>query len=403
MKIIQLYNQQRSVFGGEESVINVMRAALERHGHQTLLWKESSRGIEHSALKKLKAAVSGVYNLAAYGSMQKLLRTEQPDIVHAHSVYPMFSPSVLAACRPRQVPVVLHVHSHILTCPNWYHLRNGKVCELCFGGKAYNCLLTNCRGSIPESAAYALRSGIANRLKLFHRNVTLFVTVSDFLRVRLIRAGFPEDRVEVLPNAVSASKVELTQLSNSGEYVGYSGRLSPEKGVSTLIEAARIAGIPVKIAGDGAEADSLKRLAPSNVEFLGRLSGTELSGFYQRSRFTVMPSRCFETFSLAAAESMAFGKPVIASRIGALPELIQDGVNGLLFEPGDPKELANRMTSLWNDPQTCISYGHRAKQWAEAVCNQESFYINLLTIYERAKSLVGSTDRPRAISPRLAI
>jgi glycosyltransferase involved in cell wall biosynthesis len=385
MKVLQLYNQQRSLFGGEESVINVMRSVLERHGHRTSVSMRSSRGIEKSPIRKIAAGASGIFNLSAYYEMRKLAATEQPDVVHVHSVYPSFSPSVLMAFRRERVPTVLHVHSHILTCPNWYHLRKGKVCDLCFGGKEHWCLLTNCRGSVPESAAYALRSVIARRLKLFRNNTTLFVTVSQFLRERLIKAGFPENQIEVLPNAVPSEKSELVSLGGSGTYIGYSGRLSFEKGVDTLVEAARQCGLPLKIAGDGPDMAELRRIAPSNVEFLGRLSGSDLNSFYERSRFLVMPSRSFEGFSMSVTEAMMKGKPVIASRIGALPELIKDGVNGLLVEVDNVGQFADRMSLLWANTQMCRQFGTAARSWAESFCNEELFYQRLMGIYDRAR------------------
>lgn len=387
MKVLQLYNQQRSLFGGEESVINMTRSVLERHGHQAPVSMRSSRGIEKNAFRKVAAAANGIFNFSAYYKMRKLAETERPDIVHVHSVYPNFSPSVLMAFRRERVPTILHVHSHILTCPNWYHLRKGKVCELCFGGKEHWCLLTNCRGSVPESAAYALRSTVARWLKLFRNNTTLFVTVSQFLRDRLIKAGFSEERIEILPNPVRSTGPKLVSLGGTGSYIGYSGRLSFEKGVNTLVEAARRCGLPVKIAGDGPDMVELRRIAPSNVEFLGRLSGNELNSFYKESRFLVVPSRCYETFSLAVAEAMTFEKPVVASRIGALPELIKEGVNGFLVEVDNVRQFADRMSLLWANPKLCQQLGRAARSWAEASCNEELFYERLIGIYNRARQI----------------
>jgi glycosyltransferase involved in cell wall biosynthesis len=215
------------------------------------------------------------------------------------------------------------------------------------------------------------------------------VTVSAFLRDRLINAGFPDDRIEVLPNAISSENSTIISLTGNGNYIGYSGRLSFEKGTDTLVEAARKCGLPVKIAGDGPEMAELKRAAPQNVEFLGRLSRIELNKFYQGSRFLVVPSRCYETFSLALAESMMFGKPVIASRIGALPELISEGVNGLLVEVGNVNQLADRMSLLWANPQLCQRLGTAARSWAEDVCNEERFYHGLMSIYDRARQISG--------------
>ena len=388
MKVLQLYNERRNI-GGEEHAVGIVCRILERHGHQTSILMRSSRGIESSRLRKITAAFSGIFNPFAYHSLRRQLQAEHYDIVHAHSVYPRFSPSVLMACRHEQVPVILHVHSYMLTCPNLYHLRKGKVCELCFGGRSYWCLLTNCRGSLPESAAYTIRSAVAQTFKLFTNNVTLFVSVSRFLGDRLIAAGFPGEKIEVLPNAILSDDSQDFIPENAGGYVGYSGRLSFEKGVDILIEAARDCGLPVKIAGDGPERAKLTEIAPTNVEFLGHLNGPELRAFYRGSRFTVVPSRWFEGFPLSVVEAMMYGKPVIASNIGALPELVQSGLNGLLAEVDNVGQFADNMVRLWRDKERCESYGAAAMQWARAICSEEVYYDRLMSIYERASKLAG--------------
>jgi glycosyltransferase involved in cell wall biosynthesis len=388
MNILQIYNQQRSQFSGEESVIDTVGSILERHGHKTVKFVRSSRGMENSPFRKMKVGMSGVFNPSAYRSVRTRLQADRPDIVHVHNVYPNFSPSIFAACRREHVPAVFHVHSQILTCPNWNHLRNGKVCELCCGGREYWCIVKNCRGSLAESASYALRSAVARMLKLFANNVTLFVTVSQFLRHRLINAGFPENRIEVLPNTISSVHSGGIGVRIAGSYIGFTGRLSSEKGVCTLIEAARRCELPVRIAGDGPERAVLERNAPRNVEFMGHLAGQELRAFYQNSRFIVMPSRCFEAFGLSAAEAMMYGKPVIASRIGALPELVEDGVTGKLVDVDNVTQLAECMRTLWGRRDLCESYGAAARSWAEAACSQELYYHRLISIYERASRLV---------------
>jgi glycosyltransferase involved in cell wall biosynthesis len=244
--------------------------------------------------------------------------------------------------------------------------------------------LTNCRNSFPESALYAFRSFVARRFRLFSGNVTLFIAVSNFLRDRLILAGYPAERIEVVQNAVSVGAQADNSDRSGGSYIGYAGRLSFEKGADTLVEAARICRLPVKIAGDGPEMDRLRALAPPNVEFLGRVKQGSIAEFYSRSRFTVVPSRSYEGFPLAAAESMMHGKPVIGSRIGALPELIQDGGTGLLFGVDNPKELALKMRLLWEDQGLCIHLGNAAGLWAKTHCQLNVFYERLMTVYERA-------------------
>ena len=206
MKIAQVYNEQRSGFGGEQTVVNTIDRVMSAHGHTTCRMTRSSRGADATLLRKARIAFAGVYNPFAYADMRRFLERDQPDVVHVHSVFPNLSPSVLVACQAVGVATLFHVHCHILTCPNWYHLRNGRVCESCFGGREHWCVLTNCRDSYAESAAYALRSYVGRRFGLFKKNVSLFLAVSHFLKGRLIAAGYDADRIDILPNPVSSDR-----------------------------------------------------------------------------------------------------------------------------------------------------------------------------------------------------
>lgn len=395
MKVLQLYSQKRGVFGGEESVINIVRSILDRHGHQTSALMRSSRGIERSHLRKIAAAMSGVFNPFAYRNMRRQLRVERPDVVHVHSVYPWFSPSVLMACRHEHVPVILHVHSHMLTCPTWYHLYKGRICEDCVGGHEYRCVLKNCRNNILESCAYALRSSVARRFRLFHDNVSVLIALTPFAKARLLQAGFREGQIAVVPNPTSVRETAVDR--PAGEYVAFAGRISPEKGVDTfLAAAARMPDVPFKVAGDGPALSEMTARAPRNVEFLGRLGLDELLAFYRRSRVLVVPSLCFELFGMVAVDAMALGIPVIASRIGGLPQVVEDGVTGSLFEPGNPEALVKEVRCLWEDAELCYRMGKGGRQKVMREYTQDAYYHNLMAVYQTA---IQRSRNGAAVSP----
>jgi len=383
MKILQIYNEQRSRFGGEPAVIECTMRALAQNGHESRLLMKSSRVLENSFLKRMNAFWGGVYNIPAYFEMRRQLEIDRPDVVHVHSVYPMFSPSVLVACRRAGVPVVMTVHSHNLTCPTWYHLREGRVCEICIGGHEYRCVLKNCRNNILESSAYALRSAVARRFRLFHDNVTVLIVLTPFAKGRLLRAGFHDDQIAVVPNPMPVKQISAAL--PAGQYVAFAGRVSQEKGVETLRAAADLMpDIPFKVAGDGPALSDLMATAPRNAEFLGRLGPDKLRAFYENSRFVVVPSVCFEQFPMVILEAMALGLPVIASRIGALPEIVEDGLTGRLVEPGNAEDLAEKIRSLWNDPELCHRMGQAGRQKVMLQYTQEAYYHNLMAVYQRA-------------------
>ena len=340
--------------------------------------------------------------------MHRLIEKDRPDVVHVHSVYPMFSPSVLVACKRKNVPVVMTVHSHNLTCPTWYHLYKGRVCEDCVGGHEYRCVLKNCRNNILESSAYALRSSVARKFRLFHDNVAVLIVLTPFAKAKLMQAGFREDQITVVPNP--ASLREPATDPSAGKYVAFAGRLSPEKGVDTLLAAAaQMPDIPFKVAGDGPAFSEMKAKAPHNVKFVGKLGPDELSEFYNRSRMVVVPSVWFEQFPMVVLEAMGRALPVIGSRIGGLPEIIEEGLTGSLFEPGDGDDLARQVRFLWDDPQLCRRMGIAGRQKAIQKYTEDAYFHNLMAVYQgaiqRSKSSVGvipisslGASRIRAVS-----
>lgn len=395
MKVVQLYSQKRGVPGGEESLIELLRLILERHGHQTSALTRSSQGIESSKLRKVAAAMSGVFNPFAYRDMRRELRVQHPDIMHVHSVYPWFSPSVLMACRHEHVPVVLHVHSYTLTCPTTFHLWKGRVCEDCLGGHEYRCVLKNCRNNVLESCAYTLRSSVARRFRLFHDNVTLLIALTPFAKGGLLQAGFREDQIAVVPNPTSVKGTAPDR--PAGEYVAFAGRISSEKGVNVLVTAAaRMPDVPFKVAGDGPVLSEMMARAPRNVEFLGRLGLDDLLTFYRKSRILVVPSVFLEPFGMVVVDAMALGVPVIASRIGGLPHVVDDGITGCLFDPGSPEALVKDVRRLWEAPHLCDRMGRAGREKVMREYSQDKFYHNLMAVYQTA---IQRSRNGAAVSP----
>ncbi len=228
MKLLQIYNQYRSLFGGEETVVRTISSLVEKNGGEARLLMKSSRGLDETLAGKTRAFVSGIYNPAACREVGRYLSTFQPEVAHVHNLYPLFSPSVLVALQRAGVPIVMTVHNHSHTCPRTDHLCGGRLCERCVGGREYNCVLHNCRRNMMESLGYALRSATARKLRLFIDNVTVTVALNDFARRRLITAGFPPDRVIVLPNMVDIPEIPADPIR--GHYVVFSGRMCPRKG-----------------------------------------------------------------------------------------------------------------------------------------------------------------------------
>lgn len=361
---------------------------VERNGGEARLLMRSSRGLDESIRGKARAFISGIYNPFARRDVAQYLEGYRPDVVHVHNLYPLFSPSVLVALRRAGIPIVMTVHNHFHTCPTADHLFKGRVCERCVGGKEFHCVLQNCRGNILESVGYAVRSATARKLRLFTDNVTIVIALNKFAKERLVRAGFAADRVVVQPNMVEIP--EATADPSRGEYAVFSGRMCPEKGVSTLLEAAgMVPEVPVRLLGDGPTLQEHRDAASPGAVFMGHLPGDQVAAAYRKARFLVVPSRWFEGCPLVISEAMSHGLPVIASRIGGLPELVDDGVTGLLFEPGNAEELAKKMRMLWNDADRCRQMGEAGRHKAVREYSEDAYWIRLEEIYLTAQQLAG--------------
>lgn len=390
VKLLQIYNQYRSLFNGEEAVVELTAELVERHGGSARLMMRSSRDIGMSFADHARAFWSGIYSREAYHSIERVLAEDRPDVVHVHNLYPLFSPSVLVACKRADVPVVMSVHNQQLTCPRADHLSRGSICEKCVGGGEYNCVLRNCRQNIFESVAYAARSAFARKMRLFHDNVTLFVAVSEFAKSRLVAAGFDENGIVVLRNMVAASAGPAD--ASQGTYAAFAGRMSPEKGLHTLLQAAGgFPDCPVRLAGSGPLLEQLKRTAPAHAELKGQLITSQMQPFYRGARFVVVPSITYEMCPLVILEAFSHGIPVIASRLGAQRELVTHGVNGLLFDPGNAEDLRRKMKQLWEDPDQCRRLGQAGYERVLRDHSEASYYERLIGVYRRAMSMTGES------------
>jgi glycosyltransferase involved in cell wall biosynthesis len=270
-----------------------------------------------------------------------------------------------------------------LICPNGLFLQEGRICEKCVGGREWWCFLSNCEASRFKSLGYALRNYIARMRRYFLDNVSIYYAQTEFQRTRLIQEGFPEDRICVIPNMVASKEVETAK--DPGQYVGFVGRISPEKGVDTLIEAARACpDIQFKAAGSYNRVPDIVTKAPHNFNFSGHLDKEPLDKFYVNSRIIVLCSICYEGFPSVLLEAMLHGKPVISSRIGGLPEIVDEGVTGFLFEPGNAQDLAQKIRYLWNSPDLCRQMGRACREKVLREYSPDAYYRRLMSAYKSA-------------------
>ena len=382
-KLLQIFNQYRSINSGEERVVFDIMNLMKDKGISARLLMRTSRGIEKSFLKKVHAFWNCIYSYSSYKDIIETIREFKPDIVHINNLYPLFSPSILVACNNEGIPVVMTVQNYALTCPTAHHLRKGQICERCIGGHEYWCVLKNCRENMSESVAYAVRSFTARKLKLFYKYVILFIVPTKFTENKLLESGFKKDKMVILRNMIKVKKFPINPFD--GQYIAYAGRMSQEKGVNQIITAARnFKNINFHLAGDGPIKNQLVKDAPKNVKFVGLLNEDELDEFYRKARFLIVPSIWYEMCPLVISQAFSHGLPVLASNIGGLPELVEDGITGMLFNPGNLDDLNYKIKTLWDNPELCKQLGNIAYKKSTDELGENIYFDKLLNVYMRA-------------------
>jgi len=406
LKICLVHNAYGKV-SGEEVVVEGLATLLAARGHTVLRFSRSSEEIPGKFLGSAQAFLAGIYNPFARRLFGRFLDTYRPDVVHAHNLFPFLSPAILPECTRRRVPVVLTLHNYRFLCPNALLLRVGRPCHECVGGHEWRCVWHNCERSFAKSLGYALRTAFARRSGLVLRHVNEFICLTEFQRDLHVRAGFPADRMTVVPNPApekaGAQKLKAEMLeaqtgrretegsrtieqSDSGrQYVGYLGRVSFEKDVPTLVAAARrLPEIPFRVAGSYWRMEESVKHAPPNVEFLGHVEGERLREFFAGMRLLAFATRFYEGFPMVLVEAMVRGIPIVCTRIGGLPEIVEDGQTGLLYEPGDAADLAAKISALWKDAALRERLTQAAAAKVQRLYSPDAVYEKLGAVYARA-------------------
>lgn len=412
MKIV-LANKYYYLRGGAERYVLDLERLLGARGHETAPFAmRSERNIpspytgyfvSEVQTERVRLGWQGlrslgrmIYSREAKRNMQTLVRDFKPDVCHVHNIYYQISPSILVALHERGIPTVMTVHDYHMISPQYMRWSHGRIEDWSRAGIVRASLSRFHKNSIAASFAADLTFQLHRRMGLY-RLIDRYIAPTHFVKNLLTQHGFPESRIHVLPYGIDAQAV-LPRYQDEG-YILFVGRLVEEKGVWQLMRAARLApGVKIKVVGTGPEEERMHLFGDrlSNVEFLGFQSGQALWDLYRGARAVVVPSIWEEVFGFVALEAMAAGKPVIATAIGGLPEVVEDRFTGLLVRPNEVKDLAEAMQRLADDPALARDLGMRARQQVLREHSVDRHYQGLMQIYEEAIREHRRIENPRS-------
>lgn len=410
MKIL-LVNYRYFVSGGPERYMFNVKELLEKHGHTVIPFSVKCNknvpteyekyfvdpigdkdAVYYDEVKKTPKSIMqllgrSIYSFEVKKAIQREIKAEKPDLVYIIHFVNKLSPSVITGAKELGVPVVLRLSDYFMLCPRFDFLCNGKVCEDCTR-KGYMCCIKNrcVKGSLAASVIRVFSMKVHRLLRVYDK-VDAFITPSLFLKKKLIGNGVNRRKIVHIPTFTNSPAEG--QENVIGEYGLYFGRITKEKGVETVVKAyEKMPDKKLVIMGDAdtPEGIKLKKYVKDhnldNISFIGFKSGTELEDVIRNARFTIIPSIWYDNLPNTALESFKYGKPVIASRIGSLPELVKDGVNGLLFEPGNVDALVKKIEKM-SDGENVKNMGNNGHNIVTREFADNRHYNYLISLFKR--------------------
>lgn len=388
MRILLLHNAYRQR-GGEDIVVEQERQLLQKHGHDVIEYHRSNKELGDDLLSKLLFAQRALWSRKAASEIEAIILRERPDVAHFHNSFPLISPSGYYVCRRLGVPVVQTVHNYRMICVRGDFFRDNHICEDCLRWKSpLPAIVHRCyRASLPQTMAAAGAFAGHRLLRTWTKLVDVFVVLTEFVRLKMIEAGLPPEKIVVKPNFVHPDPG--VHEGRSADYALFAGRLSPEKRVLTLVHAwGKIDRLSLLIVGDGeGEKDVRDAIADGrlgNVRMVGSAPRKELLELMKRATLLMVPSEWYETFGMVIVEAFACGVPVIASRLGAMAELIEDRKTGLLVTPGSLDETRAKVAWALDHPEELRQIAVRARKVFETKYTAEVNYPLIMNAYERA-------------------
>lgn len=393
--------------GGDCTYLFSLKKLLERKGHKVAVFSMHHPENFESEYSKyfmsyinyaeeiknrniysgLKVLSRSIYSVEAKKNIEKLIKDENPDIVHLNNIRHHLTPSIIYTIKKYNIPIVWTLHDYQLICPNISFLSHGKICERCKKRKYFWPPVVRCKKNSLLASAMASIEHSIQMVSGVYDLVDAYICPSKFLKDKFAEYGFKENKLHYL-NYFTDS-ISTNDNDGQGKYYLYIGRLSEEKGIKTLIDAAvKVDSHKLKIAGDGPLKEELidyakSKKADNHVEFLGHKNREEVRELLKNCKFLIIPSEWYEVTGLVVLEAFACGRTVIGSRIGGIPEFVIDNKTGLTFEPGDSDDLTSKIKYLINNPHEASELGENGRLLIKEELNSDKHYDKLMEIYQQ--------------------
>lgn len=402
---VLLINNQHYPKGGAHVVYFNTAELLKKNGHDVFFFStkdDKTLPYEYSdyfpkskdyrnlsIISKLKSIKSFIYNKEAYQKINEYIKVIKPDVAHVHLFMGGLTVSVLRALKENNIPIVHSVHDYRLICPSYLFLNgNLEICEKCKKHKYYNCIINKCsEANFFQSAILTIDSYFRFAFSNPKKYIDKYIAVSNFALNKHKEFQYDnENKFKHIFNFVSEIETILPN-ENKGDYMLFMGRLSREKGISTLLKSITELDVKLKIAGNGPLYDDLNNNSIDNVEFLGFQSGDDLIKLIKKCSFVIVPSEWYENNPMSIIESYAYGKPVIGANIGGIPEIIIENKTGFLFKSGDEislKKVIEKADEISINDYNLLS--QNARDFAINNFSSSTYYTKLIDLYNELVS-----------------
>lgn len=394
MKVLLVHNYYSSrVPSGENSVFVAERELLRKHGCEVQVFTCSNDEIaERGIAGKMLGAICAPWNPKAARRLRRQLQSFKPDVVHIHNTFPLISPSIFYAIG-KKAARVLTLHNYRIFCSAGIPMRDGNVCTECLSARSatpsiiHGCYRNSRLATLPVAANVALHRALGT----WTNQVDAFICLSEFQRALMVQSGLPREKVYVKPNFYPGDP-SVVPWADRQPYVVFAGRLTPEKGLISLLRAWQKWGVmapELRLIGEGELRSELERMAGTlPVRFLGQLSADDTHSQIAHARLLILPSECFEGFPMVVREAFAFGTPTAVSDLGPLNSIVEHGKSGIVFRPSNPDSLLEAVHVAWRADGLLEELGRGAHREFQEKYTEDINYAILANIYRQALTSV---------------